>query len=197
MSLDFVAIDFETANQSRASVCQIGIVRIIDGVPGNKATLYITPPPGYEKFAPICVGVHGITAPDVVGAPAWPDILDRIVKFTYDGELPLVGHNASVERSCITKASEAHGITPPAFDYFDTLKLARNQWPKESTHSLGKLTASLGLPAFAHHDAGEDAEACARLLLRVAAERGVNSLDQLPVGWMNRPRATNHRRQAA
>lgn len=33
---------------------------------------------------------------DFVGAPGWPEILERLTKFTND--LPLVAHNAAVER---------------------------------------------------------------------------------------------------
>jgi DNA polymerase-3 subunit epsilon len=194
MSFDFVALDFETANANRGSVCQIGIARFLGGQVTKTATLFVTPPPGYETFSPMNIGIHGIHASDVVGAPGWPEMLERLTNFTKD--LPLVAHNASVERSVIDQASAAHRITPPPFRYFCTLKLARKVFPAEKTHSLGKLTASLGLPDFAHHDAGADAIASGRMLLHAATARGATSFQELSDGWMEKPKAARAPRLA-
>lgn len=184
MSLDFVAIDFETANKKRGSVIQLGIARILDGAVTKTATAFITPPPGLDYFDPSNTAIHGIQPADLVGARAWPDVLESIVRFT--GDLPLVGHNVSFERSCIVQASEAHGFTAPDFDYYCTLKLSRKVVPQEPSHSLGKLSASLGLDSFAHHDAEADAIACANLLFELAARKDRYELDFLPAGWLSR-----------
>ena len=184
MSLNFVAIDFETANKKRGSVIQLGIARILNGAVTKTATAFITPPPGLDYFDPSNTAIHGIRPADLVGARAWPDVLESIVRFT--GDLPLVGHNVSFERSCIVQASEAHGFTAPEFDYYCTLKLSRKVLPKEPSHRLGKLSASLGLPDFSHHDAGADAIACANLLFELAARKDRYELDFLPAGWSSR-----------
>lgn len=181
MSLDFIALDFETANQKRGSVIQLGIAKVINGEVRKTSTVFITPPPGLERFDWQCVRVHGIKVQDVIGAPTWPEILERIIKFA--GPLPLVGHNVSVERSCIVQASEAHGIVSPDFPYWCSLRMAKRVFPGEPSHSLGKLTASLGLPAFAHHDAGEDAIASAALTLLMAERLGVSSIEEMSHGW--------------
>lgn len=188
--LNFVAIDFETANQKRGSVIQIGIAKILDGVTVKRSSHMIAPPPGLERFDRRCTDVHGFTPKDVVGAQSWPQILDRLIRFT--GDLPLVAHNASVERSCIVQASEAHGFAAPSFDYYCSLKLARKAWPNEASHSLGKLTRSLGLPDFDHHDAGADAEASAVIVMEVAAQRGADSLSRLSSGWLAGPPRARH-----
>lgn len=183
MSLDFVAIDFETANQKRGSVCQIGIAKVLDGVTVKKSSVMISPPPGLERFDWRCTNVHGFTARDVVDAPTWPQILDRLLRFA--GDLPLVAHSASVERSCIVQASEACDIVPPDFTYFCSLKLAKRAFPREVSHSLGKLSKSVGLPDFDHHDAGADAEASGVLVLDVARRRGADSLTEMGDGWLD------------
>ena len=184
MSLNFVAIDFETANKKRGSVIQLGIARILNGAVTKTATAFITPPPGLDYFDPSNTAIHGIRPADLIGARAWPDVLESIVRFT--GDLPLVGHNVSFERSCIVQASEAHGFTAPEFDYYCTLKLSRKVLPKEPSHRLEKLSASLGLPDFSHHDAGADAIACANLLFELAARKDRYELDFLPAGWSSR-----------
>jgi DNA polymerase-3 subunit epsilon len=185
MPLNFIALDFETANPKRGSVIQLGIARILDGVVTKTATTFVTPPPGLQRFDYHTTKVHGIKAQDVYGAPTWPEILERIIKFS--GDLPLVGHNVSVERSVIVQASEAHGIVPPEFRYFCTLKVARQVYVNEPSHSLGKLSASLGMPSFEHHDAGADAVASANLLLKMANSYGMTSLEMMPKGWLEQP----------
>lgn len=184
MSLNFVAIDFETANGKRGSVIQLGIARILNGAVTKTATAFITPPPGLDYFDPRNTAIHGIQPADLEGARAWPDVLESIVRFT--GDLPLVGHNVQFERSCIIQASEAHGFVAPDFDYYCTWKLSKKVLPNEPTHSLGKLSASLDLPSFSHHDAGADAIACANLLFDLAARKDLYELDFLPAGWLSR-----------
>ena len=69
--LDFTAVDVETANDNWGSICQIGAVRFRDGQETASQSWLCTPPPGLEHFADINVSIHGITADDVKGAPAF------------------------------------------------------------------------------------------------------------------------------
>ena len=46
MPLDFTAIDFETANQSSASACSVGLVKVRGGVVVDTASWFIRPPFG-------------------------------------------------------------------------------------------------------------------------------------------------------
>ncbi|MFE6967069.1 3'-5' exonuclease [Agromyces sp. NPDC057679] len=184
MTLSFVAIDFETANPNRGSVCQIGVTKVIDGEVVKTASVFITPPVGRAWFAPANVAVHGIREHDVRGAPEWPAVMQRLVKFTREGELPLVAHNASFERSCIDRASEAAGVAVPPFRYFCTLQQARRSFRLADSHKLDQVARSLGLPAFKHHDAGEDALVGARVALGLAAKERASSLEAMSGGWL-------------
>lgn len=175
--MDFVALDFETANRNRASICQIGIARVLGGVITKHATLYVNPPPGHHGFEQRNINVHGIRAADIQGAPGWPEILERMVRFV--GPLPIVAHSISVERGMIKAATEACGLSLPEFTYYCSLKLARRLAPEQPSHSLGKLSASLGLPGFNHHDAGEDAMASARLVVHLARQVGQHDVNAL------------------
>lgn len=169
----FVAIDFETANPSRASVIQIGLVRVIDGVIGRTHTSPVMPPAGHRAFAPGNVKVHGLGPGYILHAPEWPNIMERLVRLATVGEcvLPLVAHNAAFERSVITRASEAVGVASPwtPEDYFCTVKYARRVLPHLPQHKLNVLVEHLELGEFSHHDAGEDAAMTAKLLLALAA----------------------------
>lgn len=190
--LNFVAIDFETANPKRASVCQIGLVKVIAGVPGKVHCLYVSPPPGFTNFHERNIEVHGITKPQVEGAPSWESMLDRLLKFTRATELPLVAHNAPFEKSVISQATEAIGLAVPDFTYYCTVKLAKRLQPQEATHKLNEVAERLGVPAFSHHNAGDDAMASALIVLRLAEKHNLRSLDDLWPAKVLAPRTPVH-----
>lgn len=56
---DFVAIDFETANGSRSSVCSVGVVIVRDGEIVDKFYSLIRPYPNY--YTHWTTAVHGLT----------------------------------------------------------------------------------------------------------------------------------------
>lgn len=184
--MNFVAIDFEMANARRASICQIGLIKVINGVPGNQFTGLVTPPPGHTMFTQQNTRIHGITSWDVknaggqdMPAPGWPEMLERLWKYTHNGALPLVAHNASVERSGIEQATAACGLEIPFYKYLCTVKLAKRWLPDSPNNKLDTLIDHLALGDFQHHDAGEDARATALMLMEIARRNGVDSLGEL------------------
>ena len=56
MPLDFTAIDFETAEHARTSICQVELVRVEGGVPVHELSLLVQPPDNFyrEDF----IGIH-------------------------------------------------------------------------------------------------------------------------------------------
>ena len=62
MLRDFIAIDFETANEQPCSVCSVGIVIVKDGVVADSFYSLIHPEPDYYQY--FCQRVHGLSARD-------------------------------------------------------------------------------------------------------------------------------------
>lgn len=177
MSLNFTAIDFETANSSRASVCQIGLARVVDGRITKKVSEFVTPPAGFGEFSQRNIEVHGIRASDVSGAPQWEEILGKMLVFA-EGT-PFVGHNVSFEKSVVKAACAAAGVTQPQLMWGCSLKMARKHLPGYDSYSLGRLSADLGLSSFNHHDAGDDALASAELVLHAADTTNITDFHRL------------------
>lgn len=69
---NFVAIDFETANGQRSSVCAVGIVVVRGGVVVDKYYSLIKPSPNYYTFW--TTKVHGLTRIDTDGQPQLPEV---------------------------------------------------------------------------------------------------------------------------
>ncbi|MGA7205364.1 MAG: exonuclease domain-containing protein [Specibacter sp.] len=174
--ISFTAIDFETANNFRASACAVGMTKVRAGQVVEQASWLIKPLPGYAEFAPVNVGIHGITAARVGGMPDWRGIYGPMMDFI--GADALVGHNVSFERSVISKANEACGLPMPSVDFHCTLVLAKKhlQLPH---YTLSDVVGALELPAFNHHDAGDDAKASALIAIELARRSGAASLAAL------------------
>lgn len=172
--LSFTAIDFETANPKRASVCAVGVVKVRDGVVVDSLESLVQPPPGHQAFSGYNVAVHGITATDVVGAPTWDRVYTAVTEFA--GGDALVAHNASFDRSVLTQASQVYGIRVPSSKWLCTRDASRSVLDLAS-YKLPDVSTALNISAHAHHDAGADARQCALVLVELCRRLGPNGLD--------------------
>lgn len=73
---DFAAIDFETANKERSSVCSVGIVIVRNGEITEKLYRLIRPYPNYYSYWN--TQVHGLTFQDTACAPTFPEVWKEI-----------------------------------------------------------------------------------------------------------------------
>lgn len=67
----------------------------------------------------------------------------------------------------------------PEFEYLCTQKLAKTHYPTAESYMLDRLTEDFGLPAFQHHDTGQDAAAAAHRVLPLAREMELTDPDAL------------------
>ena len=114
---DFVAIDFETANGRRSSVCSVGIVVVRGGEIVNKFYSLIQPTPNYYTYW--TTEVHGLTRRDTDGQPTFPEVWAQI-KPLIQG-LPLVAHNRPFDESCLKAAFAEYGMTYPDYEFYCTI----------------------------------------------------------------------------
>lgn len=179
MPIDFVALDFETANRSPASACAVGLVRVRDGRVTDRDEWCIRPPAGHDEFAPFNVQLHGISAERVARAPDWRASLRRILDFT--GDDVLVAHNAPFDLGVLVAATRASGLPVPALRYFCSLRLARRSYRLPS-YALPSAARAAGHELRRHHDALADAEACAAIVIDVARTAGITTMPELSAG---------------
>lgn len=176
MALDFTAIDFETANSSRASVCAVGLVRVRDGRVVDEAGGLVRPPDGHDDFHWANTGVHGITADMVAGAPPWHRVGPWLRD--YVGDDLLVAHNAPFDMSVLRCACAAESLPAPDVDYLCTLALARRIRNLPSRR-LPDVAAEFGVRLARHHEAGADARCAAEIAVAMARRHGHDKLEQL------------------
>lgn len=162
----FVAFDVETANQNWGSICQMGLVRVVDGEITERASWLCRPPAGIDEFDPFNVDCHGITAEAVADQPAVGELFERFSDFV--GDLPVVAHNAYFDASALRYAALASGHDVPKIAFGCSLAQSRAARLDVANHRLPTVAAHFGVTLENHHDAGADAEACAGVMVGLA-----------------------------
>ena len=120
---DFAAIDFETANNERSSVCSVGIVIVRDGEIVDTFYSLIQPEPNYYNYW--CSQVHGLCHEDTDDAPVFPKVWAQIEPLI-EG-LPLVAHNKPFDEGCLKAVFRVYQMDYPDYEFYDTsLRMQRN-----------------------------------------------------------------------
>ena len=169
----FVGIDFETLYSQRVSACSVGMVKYKDGQIVDRYYSLIRPPFEYPgKCGVALTWIHGLTEEMLKNERTFEEILLEMETFV-EG-LPIVAHNACVERACIRDATGFYGMTT-SLDHnniIDTYPLSKYieqlqgcEITGSGTHSLDAVCRRFNVPEMRHHNALDDAEMCGNLLL--------------------------------
>ncbi|OMP67020.1 exonuclease domain-containing protein [Domibacillus epiphyticus] len=161
--MNFVALDFETANASRSSVCSIGLAKVVD----NKMidTYYSLVNPG-ERFDSRNIAVHGIHPNDVRDAPSFQDIFEDV--FHFIGDDPIVAHFAQFDINVLRGTAQKYKLQLPDNPYFCSCMLAKKLLNLPSNKL--NIVASHFNFQFEHHNALEDAIACATIVMNMTKD---------------------------
>jgi DNA polymerase III subunit epsilon len=157
----FVAIDFETADHGADSACAVGLARVEGMTVVARESILIRPPRRQILFSYI----HGITWEMVESQPVFAEVWPRLAPML-DGAAFLVAHNAPFDRRVLAACCAGARLAVPALEFVCTVQVARRKWGLKP-NDLASVCRRLGI-GLIHHDAGSDAEACARILIAAA-----------------------------
>jgi DNA polymerase-3 subunit epsilon len=172
--MDFIAIDFETANPDLASICQLGAVSFEGGKAVKTWQTLINPE---DYFDPVNVSIHGIDEDMVKKAPKFPKIFDSLRRVIAK---QLVACHTHFDRVALSRVIEKYRLPQIDCIWLDTARVVRRTWTNLSDKGYGlkNVAEELGIE-FNHHVAGEDARAAGEILLRAIAETGISLEDWL------------------
>ncbi len=151
----------------------MGLTKVRNGHVVDEGYWLMRPPAGHDHFDSRNITIHGITPDDVQSAPRFGDVFAEVQEFI--GGDALVAHNAAFDLGVIRSASEVSGMAVPAFDYACTVVLSRKNYALPS-YSLPFVAEAAGVPLANHHDATEDARACAGIMVDIAARHAASSV---------------------
>jgi len=155
----FTAIDFETAQYTRTSICQVGLVRVEAGVIVRELCLLVQPPDNYYRRD--FIAIHGITPQATAQSPTFAGVWPQVEPFIAGQRV--VAHNGfCFDFNVLKETLLFYDLPVPAFDKVCTLRIYRKK--------LSVLCAEHCIP-LNHHDALSDARACAELYLRSLKEK--------------------------
>ncbi len=180
--LPFAAIDFETANGQRSSVCSVGIVWVDNGKITDTFYSLIRPIPNY--YSHWCTAVHGLSKLDTENAPAFDEIWTMLESHLHG--IPLIAHNSPFDEGCLRSAHQTFGLNYPEYPFFCTYRLSRKLYPQLPNHQLHTVSEFCGYNLDKHHHALADAEACAHIMKYMLEENQMDSPQSLYQKIINR-----------
>lgn len=181
--LNFLAIDVETANRTRGSVCSIGYAVVRDGVRIEAGQWLCRPPEEVNYFDGFNVALHGISAADVESQPYFQARLGQLIEKVADQ--PVVAHNAAFDVGALRVACDLDDTVWPTLDYGCSLVWSRRLLDLIS-YSLPYVAGALGVRLDAHHNAAADAAATADITIALAQRESLQTVSDLAAHAMTR-----------
>lgn len=168
----FVAIDFEHMYPQHETTCAIGMIKFIKGIPVQKFYSMIKPPQEFPTKGMCNEEFIGIKECWLANAPTFCELLPTIEAFV--ANLPLVAHNATTEKACISKCCDYYGKESYLTDhsFIDTYCLTGK--------NLADSCEQFGIKQLEHHDALNDAIMCGELYLAI---NGSDAKRIVPKEW--------------
>ena len=133
----FAAIDFETANGKRSSICSIGIAILEDDWVVDSIYTLVRPTPNF--YTRWTTAIHGLTAEDTNDALCFEEAWESIAPKLKD--LPLVAHNSPFDEGCLKAAHEVYDLAYPKYPFYCTCRLSRKMYPFLVNHQLQTVAA--------------------------------------------------------
>ncbi len=180
--MNFVAIDFETANFDKNSACSVGLIRYVNGQITDELYTLIKPPTNY--FVPRFIDIHGITPNMTQKEPYFDKIwVEKIVPFlnnepNNDEASPFVAHNAGFDMSVLKGCLNHFELSIPKRKSICTVQVARKVWRHLPKHNLPYLAEHFNI-TYDAHNALSDAHTCAKLFMMAAAENDATTTQEL------------------
>jgi DNA polymerase III subunit epsilon len=167
IQFDFIALDLETSNSKRSSICQIGMVKFTGGKITEEFVSLVNPE---DHFDDINISIHGISEFDVRNAPVLIE-LDSILREWLDGNIVLT--HSTFDQIAINQAYTLLDTKPPDIRWLDNTRVARRAWPdvSRSGYGLKALCNKFNIP-LDHHDALEDARATGLIFVKAIQDTG-------------------------
>lgn len=161
--MNYVALDFETANSYPGGACSVALARF-DEEGTLLETYYSLIRPKHPYFDPGMTAVHKLSSDDCLAAPEFDKIWEQMRSFI--GRDILVAHNAVFDMGVMKAAFEAYDLEAREMSYLCTLTIARKLWPKMHSYKLSYLVDYFDMEYQAHY-ALDDAIMCGKIMYRL------------------------------
>lgn len=174
-NFDFIAIDFETANDDLASACSLGLAIVKDLQIIDQKHFLIKPP--NNAFLAQNTAIHGLCCEDVANCPTFLEIWPEIAGYFSDNVI--VAHNAQFDMSVLRCLFDYYSLDHTDFAYIDSVSIAHLCPCPEIGNGLNEMANYFGVKLLNHHCALDDALASAGIAVESLKRLGAPSLTLL------------------
>lgn len=155
---DFVAIDFELANNNLTSICQVGIAVFENSIMVDNWDTLVNP---QEDFLVYNTRIHGITARQVDRSPKKVDLIPELKHYLNNQYVVSYGLlDMHVIQANFPELIHCH--------WLDATTIVRKVWPQfnKGGFGLNKMAEFLSIKQERHHDALDDAIVCGEIVAK-------------------------------
>lgn len=179
-SISFVAVDFEKLDDSRLSVCEVGLAEFENGKEISHFHSYINPVSGLNRNDWASRNLCHITDEMLLEAPTYDKLFPKL-QAILKGKI-LVSHSKGADLNYIYYLEEYYNLPKLYSKWIDTQEIARYLKLKENIPDL--YLKLIGKTFIDHHKALDDARACGQILERLSSQvdirRFVHEEEYLP-----------------
>lgn len=170
----FVIFDLETTGfnaYGSDSIIEIGAVKIDNGEVIDRFDELINPG---VKLRDVIVNLTNITDEMLKDKETEEVVFKRFMEWV--GDLPMIAHNAPFDASFVKKCFDKYNLGEFNNTVIDTAELSRSLEPDQKHHNLTSLTKRYNVEwdEEAHHRADYDAEATAKIFIKMVKNMGSN-----------------------
>ncbi len=171
--MDFIAVDFETANSNRSSICSVGLAIVKNGKLKETKHFLVKPTPNH--YDGINMMIHGITDRHTRKEKTFKQLWKELKPYFHNQTI--VAHNAAFDCSALRYALESSNLAFPELDYHCTWRLSEIGLDLPD-YKLDTVSEHFNIE-LDHHNAVSDAKASALIALELCKINNVKSLDEL------------------
>ena len=171
--MNFIAIDFETANRVRSSICSFGLAIVENGKLVGTEHFLINPTPDY--YDSFNTYLHGIADKHTHDKRTFKQQWKDLKKYFHNQTV--IAHNASFDCSVLRFTLDNSKLEYPDLNYHCTYRLAQETL-KLAGYKLNEVSNHFNIK-LKHHNAESDAKASALIALKLCEKFKANSLEEL------------------
>lgn len=172
--MNFTALDFETANTHKTSICAVGMAIVENGKVVKTISKLIRPIPDFYSYWNM--QIHGISPEMTQDAPFFIDVWNELKE--HIDYSTLVAHNAAFDVGALRSILAAHDVSFPKTDYFCSCSVSRKVFKEIENHKLSTVCRHIDVP-LNHHEAESDAIGAAQIIIKAGERLGINSVEEL------------------
>ncbi|MEJ8579611.1 hypothetical protein JSO55_05760 [Riemerella anatipestifer] len=143
--MNFISIDFETANTHRYSPCSLGLCIVKDSYIIDRKEWLIQPPRNH--YNPRNIEIHGITPEMTANQPEFHELWQEIKPYIHNQTI--LAHNGNnIDKNILLKTLEYYDIPYSEDDFLivDTLQLSKRLFHNLKSYTLKDLCDFLSIP---------------------------------------------------